>query len=271
MTEKSFKELEREGWSAMAGAYDDWFATITRQAVAPTLDRLLDDWTGKRFLDVCCGTGNLAAAAAARGAAAHGVDLAEPMVERAQANHPQSDFRQGEAEALPFADKNFDAVACAFGLLHVEEPEAAVAEAFRVLTPGGRYAFTVWFGPRDGMEIYRLLLPAVKEHGNLDALPPAPPPFRFADSGECRRVLDAAGFANMTFERLEFVWRAERPAQVIELIYKSMVRTTMMLEAQTAEARERIDAAVLEAAEGYRRDGRIELKFPAALITASRE
>ena len=89
MTGKTFKELEREGWSAMAGAYDDWFATITRQAVAPTLDRLLDDWRGQRFLDVCCGTGHLAAAAAVRGAVAQGVDLAEPMVERARANHPE--------------------------------------------------------------------------------------------------------------------------------------------------------------------------------------
>jgi SAM-dependent methyltransferase len=235
------------------------------------LDRLMDDWAGKRLLDVCCGTGHLAAAAAARGAEAQGLDFADTMVARARANHPRVAFRQGEAEALPYAEASFDAVACAFGLLHVAEPEAVIAEAFRALKPGGRYAFTVWFSPRDGMELYRLLLPALKEHGDADALPPAPPPFRFASEDECRRVLGEAGFAEVSFERLELKWRGTGPEQVIELIRNSLVRTSMMLEAQTAAARARIHAAVIAAADAdYRRGEAIELGFPAALITATK-
>lgn len=271
MSAKSFKELEHEGWVGKAGTYDDWFAPVTGQAIAPLLDRLRDDWAGRRLLDVCCGTGHLTAAAAARGAEAQGLDFADTMVARARANHPNITFRQGQAEALPYPGASFDAAACAFGLLHVAVPEAAIAEAFRVLKPGGRYAFTVWFSPRDGMELYRLLLPAVQAHGDAGALPPAPPPFRFADQGECRRVLGAAGFAEVSFERLELTWRGTGPEQVIELIRNSLVRTSMMLEAQSAAARARIHAAVIAAAAAdYRRGEAIELGFPAALVAATK-
>jgi ubiquinone/menaquinone biosynthesis C-methylase UbiE len=59
MTEKTFKELEHAGWQEKASAYDDIFANITRQAIGPLLDSL-GDLTGKRLLEVACGTGHLA-------------------------------------------------------------------------------------------------------------------------------------------------------------------------------------------------------------------
>ena len=62
-----------------------------------------------------------------------------------------------DATDLPYADRSFDAVTCAFGLSHMENPQAAVAEAFRVLKAGGRYAFTLWFGAEDGNELHTMV------------------------------------------------------------------------------------------------------------------
>jgi SAM-dependent methyltransferase len=79
MVKKTFKELEQSGWRDKAAAYDDIFALITRQAISPLLDGL-GDLTGKRLLDVACGTGHLAAEATQRGAYAEGTDFADTML-----------------------------------------------------------------------------------------------------------------------------------------------------------------------------------------------
>ena len=65
------------------------------------------------------------------------------MVAQASAAYPRF-FREGDAEQLPYRDASFEYVACAFGLLHLQQPEQAMAEAWRVLRSGGRYSFTVW-------------------------------------------------------------------------------------------------------------------------------
>lgn len=74
-----------------------------------------------------------------------GVDPSEELRERA-ANAPRPDglkveVRDGRAEALPFEDASFDSIVCTFTLCSVQSPTAALAEARRVLKPGGRFLF----------------------------------------------------------------------------------------------------------------------------------
>ncbi|MDJ0946641.1 MAG: class I SAM-dependent methyltransferase [Kiloniellales bacterium] len=266
--DKSFKQLEYEGWTARATTFDDHFAEITGAAIDPILDGLgpLD---GRRLLDVGCGTGHLAAAAGRRGAEVLGVDFAETMVARARSNYPGVAFRQGDAEALDFGDAGFDAVACSFALLHLSDPEAAVAEALRVLRPGGRYAFTVWRGPEDGCEFFALTRGAIEAQGCSDVgLPSGPPADRLADPAVASAILTAAGFVEPDFQDLPLVWRDRSARAVLEAVYKGGVRTAMVLRAQTADARARIEAAILEAAESHREGDLIELAMPAVLATA---
>jgi SAM-dependent methyltransferase len=265
---KTFKELERAGWVAKACAYDDWFATITDQAIKPILDSF-GDLAQRRLLDVATGTGHIAGAAAARGADSQGIDFAAAMVERAQSLHPGIAFRDGDAEQLPYADANFDAVTCGFGLLHMAHPEQAIREAGRVLKHGGRYTFTVWCSPEQGGQFFGLVSAAVQKHGTLNVpLPPAPPMFRFADPAECGRVLTEAGFADSSLTVLPLTWRTPRAEDALELIYKSAVRMPMLLAAQSSEAREAIHRLILEEGEKLRIGSDIEFKFPAAMVTA---
>ena len=68
-----------------------------------------------------------------------GLDFAPTMIARAAANFPGKKFRQGDAEKLPYDHNMFDAVVCCFGVMHLEKPEQAIAEAYRVLKRGGKY------------------------------------------------------------------------------------------------------------------------------------
>jgi ubiquinone/menaquinone biosynthesis C-methylase UbiE len=271
MPDVTFKDLELQGWSEKADAYDTWFATVTQQAIAPMLDQLADDLSGKRLLDICCGTGHLTAAAAARGADAEGLDFADTMVAQSKANYPDLPFRTGDGEALDATDGSFDAVACAFGILHFSEPETGMAEACRVLKSGGRYGFTVWLGPDKGSEMMRLIGGSIRKHANLDIdLPEAPPMFKYSDPDTSMSALTNAGFADPQFHQLDLEWSCDKPEDVLEMIYKSIVRTPMVLERQSEEVRDTIHAEILERAEHHRRDGKIRLAFPAALFTATK-
>jgi SAM-dependent methyltransferase len=103
---------------------------------------------GERLLDVACGTGNVALAAVARGAAATGVDAAPSLIalaqERAAAAGAAAEFVLGDAGALPVADGAFDAAASCFGVIFAPDPPRAAAEMLRATRPGGTIALTAW-------------------------------------------------------------------------------------------------------------------------------
>lgn len=264
---RSFVELEHAGWERAAGFYDRMVGSVTGGVAGPLLDAT-SVGPGMRVLEVCCGPGYGAAAALELGAEAVGLDFSAAMVACARERVPGARFDEGDAQALPYADASFDAVICPFGLLHLPAPERALAEAYRVLGPGGAYAYTVWCPP-EKVEFYALVLGAVQAHGTTDVpLPEAPPMFRFADPGEGERALEAAGFAAPSFAEVPLSFRPEAPEDVLELTYKSAVRMRMVLELQTDDARERIHAAILEGARRYVRDDHMELAMPAILGAA---
>jgi SAM-dependent methyltransferase len=101
MGEKTFRDLEHQGWLEKADAYREIFGRITEQAISPIL-ATFGDLSGKRFLDVGSGTGELTAEAAGRGATAEGLDFAATMVAKASQKYPRIPFQEGNAEKLPY-------------------------------------------------------------------------------------------------------------------------------------------------------------------------
>ena len=103
---------------------------------------------GGRMLDVACGSGQLALIAAREGVEVTGVDIAPNWLNRARARALVEgldvEFREGDAEALPFPDAAFDAVASISGSIFTPRPEAAAAEMARVCRPGGVIAMVNW-------------------------------------------------------------------------------------------------------------------------------
>ena len=103
---------------------------------------------GEDVLDVACGTGNLTLPAARAGARVTGLDIAPAVIaqlkDRAAAEGLAVDAREGDAEALPFADASFDTVVTMFGAMFAGHPQQAADELVRVTRPGGRIAMANW-------------------------------------------------------------------------------------------------------------------------------
>lgn len=97
---------------------------------------------GDRALDVCCGTGDIAFALARAGARVSALDFSEAMLEvarqRAAPSAVPPEFRQGDAQALPFSDNSFAIVSVGYGLRNLRDWEAGLREMHRVAKPGGR-------------------------------------------------------------------------------------------------------------------------------------
>jgi SAM-dependent methyltransferase len=116
---------------------------------------------GERWLDVATGTGEIAVAAASRGASVTGQDLAPELIERARARAVESgvDVRLdvGDAERLPYDDASFDVVSSSFGVMFAPDQRAAAAELARVTLPGGRLALLNWHPSRGVAEFFEVM------------------------------------------------------------------------------------------------------------------
>lgn len=265
----AFHALEHAGWQSAARGYDDAFGSLTRQAIGPLLDAT-QLRPGARLLDVASGPGYVASAAAERGALVTAVDFSAEMVKLARSQNPGVECRTGNAEELDFPEGGFDAVVMNFGMLHLARPDRAVAEALRVLRPGGRYAFTVWAKPEDALG-FAIVLDAIRKHGNPDVpLPPGPPFFRFSDAAECETALKIAGFRSVDVRKITQVWRFSDPAMLFEAFLSGSVRTRALLQAQAAQALAAIRDAVGAAAAGFRDHGTVQIPMPAVLASAEK-
>jgi ubiquinone/menaquinone biosynthesis C-methylase UbiE len=261
---KAFTDFEKRGWDRAADPYHRHWGSLSQQSAEAMLDAARVG-KGSRVLDVATGAGYVAAAAAARGAHAVGLDFSAAQVDLARATYPGVVFEQGDAEALPLADGSFDAIVVGFGVNHLPHPERAFAEAFRVLDHGGIFAYTVWAAPKPG-EGFGIVLRAIENHGDKSvSLPPAPPYFRFADAEEARRVFEATGFVEPRTRIVDQFWWHDGPDQVFDAFHEGAVRATAMLRGQPEAAREKIRTVVRGEVERLRRDGQYVVPVPAAL------
>jgi ubiquinone/menaquinone biosynthesis C-methylase UbiE len=129
-----------------AEIYDECFVPALFERWGPVMCELAGIASGQRVLDVACGTGALTLVAARRvgkDGAVFGLDLNPDMLSVARRKSTQVQWREGQAEHLPFPDAHFDSVASQFGFMFFEDRVLALREMMRVLRPGGRLAVAV--------------------------------------------------------------------------------------------------------------------------------
>ena len=267
--DRTFREFEQAGWedAGVVANYDEHLSGVTTQSV----DALLEAAGvrgGSRLLDVATGAGYIAGAAAQRGAEAIGVDFSAAQVRRARENYPAVRFEQADAEALPFDVESFDAVVNGFGMCHLPNPDLALREAFRVLKPGGRVAFTVWDVPERSVA-FGAMYGAVRDHGSMDVgLPVGPSFFMFSDPEQSTRALLAAGFVSPSCSQVPQVWRVSDPDEIFRSLAEGSVRAAATIRAQNPAAREAIRASMRDTVATYRRGDWHDVPMPAALASA---
>ncbi len=189
-----FKARQREVWAL--GNFGDMAVFTT--PVAGHLVRYSGVRAGQTVLDVGCGTGVVAITAARLGARVAGLDLTPSLLEQARTNAQLAgvavEWKEGDAESLPFPDAAFDAVLSQFGHMFAPRPDVTTQELLRVLKPGGRVAFATW--PPEQLIGRSFVL------NSRYVTPPAgvTPPIQWGDVGLVQQRLGSAAKA-VEFER----------------------------------------------------------------------
>jgi ubiquinone/menaquinone biosynthesis C-methylase UbiE len=141
---QAIKTRQQGAWSS--GDYA--VVGITLQIVGEELCEALDLRSGQKVLDVAAGNGNVSLAAARRWCEVVATDYVPALLERAReraaAERLAIEFREADAEALPFADEGFDAVVSTFGVMFTPDQDRAAAELVRVCRRGGKIGLANW-------------------------------------------------------------------------------------------------------------------------------
>ena len=184
-------------WNSGGSGYDNISRGIA-DSIAHCVLRL-DPQPGERILDLATGTGWTSRAVARAGAKVTGVDISAELLaaaaERTRAENLDIRYDQGDAESLPYADGEFDAVISTCGVMFASRPEAAARELGRVCRKGGRIAITTWLADSNLFKMFMVMKPYM-------APPPSPPPPSPFEWGKTERVLELLGDAfDLKFEK----------------------------------------------------------------------
>ena len=236
--------------------------------LAPVQDQLvqvLRIGDGDRVLDLATGTGEVAVRAAARGAQVTGIDLAEPMLEKARRPAGEAGaaitLDLGDIEYLPYEDGCFDVLVSSFGLIFAPDHANVAAELARVACPGARLGFTAWKpNPRLG-ELYRRFTEEPIEGREM------------YEWGREDHVEDMLGEDfELEFEDGTLWLEAESGEEIWKLFSESAPPVIALLKHLDDEQREQFHRAFVELYESYRtKDGGVRAPRRYLLVLGRRK
>ncbi len=223
-TDDYYKNYTQETWDECAERY----LPLMKQ-LAPFHSILLDRLNpqpGQRILDVATGPGEPAMSIATRVAPeghVTGIDLSPNMVEVAKKNAIKRnltniDFLTMDAEKLDLPANRYDAVTSCFGFQIITDPDAAAAELFRVVKPGGRIALTVWSSGDRSPAIDVVIAPML-EHAEPDETGYLPTPYEMGGQGELAGMLREHGFEDPEETRSTGFYAAKSVDEYMNMVF----------------------------------------------------
>jgi ubiquinone/menaquinone biosynthesis C-methylase UbiE len=232
---EALKTRQHGAWSS--GDYAVVGATL--QIVGEELCEALDLRSSQRVLDVAAGNGNATLAAARRWCNVVSTDYVGALLERgrlrANADGLSVEFREADAEALPFDDASFDAVLSTYGVMFTPNQDRAAAELIRVCKHGGKIGLANWTPEGFIGQLFKTL----GKH-----LPPpagARSPALWGTEGRIKEMFGPSA-SHIRAERRNFVFRYRSPEHFVEIFktyYGPMLKAFAALDATNQEALKR--------------------------------
>ncbi len=237
----AIKERQKAAWAM--GDLHKGFGLAT-PIVGELLCESVDVHGGERALDVGCGTGNTALAAARRGAEVTGVDIVAAALAHARQRFAveglTGTFVEAEAESLPFPNDSFDIVLSTFGVMFAPDQEKAALELLRVCRSAGRIGLANWIPEGTSADLGKLL---------ARYMPAAPAgvrtPFEWGTEQRLRELFGPDSSA-MAMNRLVFYWRTASLEAMVDNLCKYNGPTRALVQALPAERGEALRRDVLE-------------------------
>ena len=232
---EALKARQRAAWSS--GDYA--IVGTTLQIVGEELCEALDVRAGQRVLDVAAGNGNVSLAAARRWCDVVASDYVPALLERAReraaAERLDIEFREADAEALPFPNASFDVVVSTFGVMFTPDQEMAASEMLRVVKSGGKIGLANWTPEGFIGQVFK----TIGRH-----LPPPPGARSPALWGTRTRIAELFGLhaASISTAQRHFVFRYRSPAHWLEVFgayYGPLLKAFAALEPASRTALER--------------------------------
>jgi SAM-dependent methyltransferase len=212
----------------MTGDYDVFARFMEKDA--EVFYQRLGITPGTRLLDVGCGAGQLALIAARAGAVVTGCDIATNWLERARtraaAEGLNITFEEGDAEALPYQDAQFDAVTSMFGAMFAPRPELVAAELTRVCRPGGTIAMANWTPAGFIGQMFKIIAKHIAPSG-------MPSPALWGDEATVRdRFRDGIAELKLTprLYRFEYPFSPDAVVEFFRVNYGPMTRAFASLD-----------------------------------------
>lgn len=267
-------EQQRQTWNKFSGGWEKWDQWVLNW-LGPIGAKLLDEAELKptdRILDVSTGTGEPGLTAATRTSEVVATDVSEEMITIALKNAQTRGLtnfsaKVADAESLPFADGEFDAVVCRLGVMYFANPSAGVKEIARVLKPGHKMALAAWSEPAknpwattaSGVINKLLNLPA--------PLPDMPGVFRCSQPGALSELLEQAGLKDISQVEVTGTGVYDSPEHYWNFVMDVVAPVATPLNNADEATREQAKQAVMEATKPYQKDGKVV--FPSVCWVAS--
>ncbi len=242
------------------------FAKIGNRAqiVGERLCEAVDVMPGERVLDVACGSGNAAIAAARRFAEAVGTDYVPDLLangrQRAAAEGFEVEFVEGDAQELPFEEASFDVVLSTFGAMFAPNQEQTASELMRVCRPQGRIGMANW--TPEGL-VGGGIFATIAKH----APPPPginPPPLWGTE--ERLRELFGAGISDLRAERRTLTFRFRSPEHWLEYFRTYFGPMKMAFARVGEDGAEALESDLLEMMRAHNRAGDAALVAPSEYL-----
>jgi ubiquinone/menaquinone biosynthesis C-methylase UbiE len=250
-------QVQQQIWSSGNFAKIGNLAQVVGEQLCETVGLL----PGERVLDVACGTGNAALAAARRFGDAAGVDYVPELLangrERAAAEGLEVEFVEGDAQELPFDDASFDVVLSTFGAMFAPDQPKTAQELLRVCRPGGRIGMSNW--TPDGLVFFSVITKHAPLPAGID--PPA-----LWGTEERVRELFGDGIADLRLEPRTFNFRYRSPEHWLEYFRAYFGPIIMAFQRVGEDGAAALEADLLESVRTHNRAGDEALVLPGGYV-----